>query len=418
MFRDYALLPRTVFVLCLGTLVNRAGTFLAPFLTLYVTDQLGLSAEFATTAMGAFGLGAIFAALAGGQLADTIGRRAVMLMALVGGAGVLVAISFAVSQTSILLLLVLFGFVSEMYRPAASAMIADVVPPEQRAHAFGLMYLAINLGFTIAPLVGGLLTRVSYRLLFWGDAATACAYAVILILCVRESLPPKLQAAGNTPNAPDCGARSSASTSANDQSSFKAAFRHMATDKTMLMFCFAMLFTACVYTQAFSTFPLYLREKSIDAAGYGRIIAVNGLMIVLLQVPITAIVTRFNRAGVMVAATLMTAAGFGMIGFGESGGFLAMTVVVWTIGEIMQVPFMSAIVSDLAPVHLRARYMGLLSMSFAAAMLIGAPVGGRVFAAWGGKVLWPSAAGLAVVSALLLLSIRRAISDRGDRREN
>lgn len=414
MFKAYVQLPRSVYVLCLGTLINRAGTFLVPFLTLYITDQLKLSEAFATTAMGAFGLGAIFAALTGGHLADTVGRRAVMMIALIGGAAVLVAISFTRSQIGMLLLLVLFGFVSDMYRPAASAMIADLVPSEQRAHAYGLMYLAINLGFTIAPLIGGLLTRVSYKLLFWGDAATAFAYAIIILLSVRETLPQKSRSVPSGVKN-EAGARRKDDAAPGSDHSFLAAIRHMAQDRTMLLFCLAMLFTACVYAQALSTFPLYLRAKAIDAEGYGHIIAVNGLMIVLFQIPVTAIVTRFNRARVMVASSLMMAIGYGLIGMGEGRGFFAMTVVVWTIGEMMQVPFTSAIVSDLAPVHLRARYMGLLSMSFAAALLIGAPLGGHVLSAWGGRSLWAGAAGLAVVSALLLFLIRRAIEDGGPR---
>ena len=151
MIKQYLNLPRAIHILCVGAFINRAGTFLVPFLTLYLQEDLELGIGFATRAMGAYGFGSIAAFLVGGHLADSMGRRTVMLISLFGAAAILLVFGSLRSPWAITLALVCFAMVAEMYRPAASAMIADLVPPDHRAHAFSLMYVSINLG---APGVG------------------------------------------------------------------------------------------------------------------------------------------------------------------------------------------------------------------------------------------------------------------------
>src|SRR2546426_5077141 len=134
MLRKYWELPRTVHVLCIGTFVNRAGSFIIPFLALYLNERLGLGERFATRTMGLYGLGAIIASLAGGQLADWIGRRAVMLISLFGGAAAMLFLSRLSSGGAIMATVFALSLIAEMYRPAASAMIGDVVEPLRRPY--------------------------------------------------------------------------------------------------------------------------------------------------------------------------------------------------------------------------------------------------------------------------------------------
>ena len=155
MWIEYLKLPRTVHILCVGALINRAGAFLVPFLTIYLQEELDLGVGFATQAMGMYGVGALAAVLVGGDLADRIGRRVVMVFSLMGAAAILLVFGWLTSRWSIMVGLLGFSLVSEMYRPAASAMIADLTDPDRRAHAYGLMYVAINMGFAVAASIGG-----------------------------------------------------------------------------------------------------------------------------------------------------------------------------------------------------------------------------------------------------------------------
>ncbi|UCE59546.1 MAG: MFS transporter [Phycisphaerales bacterium] len=404
MIKQYLNLPRAIHVLCVGAFINRAGTFLVPFLTLYLQKELGLSTGFATRAMGAYGFGSIVAFLAGGHLADLIGRRAVMLISLCGGAAILLIFGSLSSPWMITLALVCFAVVAEMYRPAASAMIADLVSSDHRAHAFSLMYVSINLGFSAAAAIGGWLAQYSFQWLFLGDALTAMIYAVIIFATIRETLPPRLGTSGNSALKP-----AGQGNTKNDTAStpLAEAIVHILRDRVFMIFCLGTFCVAVVIMQALSTFPLHLQARGMGADTYGRIIAVNGLMIAFLQLPTTSLAARFDRGLMVVLSAVITTIGFGLIGVAVTPWHFTLTVVIWTCGEMINAPLTSAIVSDLAPVHLRARYMGVFSMCFSVALMIGVPLGGMVLERFGGDHLWGGSAAVGMTAAALYWVVRR-----------
>ena len=411
MLTPYLKLSRSVHLLCAGALLNRAGAFVIPFLTIYLQKELDLGEQFATTAIGGFGLGTLIASLAGGHLADQWGRRATMALSLFGSAAVLAAMSLMSTGRSILPAVILFGVVAEMYRPAAAAMIADLTEPQQRPHAFSLMYVAINLGFALAASVGGILSQFSFQYLFWGDAITAAAFAMLILLALPETLPSRRpdQAAdphdgqNHQPDSSEPLAPAPAATAPPGRPLRLPGFhaiRPVVTDGLFVTYCGSSFLLMLMFMQAFSTFPLYLKRLGFDADVYGRIIAVNGILIVLLQIPTTGLVSRFNRGWMIVASAVVTGIGFGLHGVAASAWAFAVAVVVWTFGEMMNAPLMSAIISDLAPVDLRARYMGVYSMSFSLALLLGAPAGGWILVHFGGGALWTLCGFLAALSAV------------------
>jgi len=183
------------------------------------------------------------------------------------------------------------------------------------------------------------------------------------------------------------------------------------TDGTFVVFCLATLAISMMYMQAVSTLPLYFKDLGIGKEQYGQIIAVNGAMIALLQLPFAAWLMRFDRSRLMPLSSLVTGVGFGLIAFAHTPLAFVGTVVVWTAGEMMAAVLVQPIVSDLAPPRLRARYMGVLSMCFAGGSVVGIPLGGEVLARHGGQALWLGCLGASATAALLYFSIRRRIRE-------
>lgn len=420
MFKSYLGFPRAVYVLCLGAFINRAGTFLAPFLTLYLVGELGLGIGFATLGMGAYGAGAIAGSLLGGHLADRIGRRAVMLISLLAGAAILRFFGYVTNPPAILAAVVVFTAFAEMYRPAASAMIADLVEPERRPQAFALMYVAVNLGFAVAAVVGGWLATVWFTWLFWGDALTTAIYAIIILFCIRETLPSRrdrASAAADDPPAADSGGPHVVTTDRPVEVRRFEAVKHILGDRTFVVFCLGSLVCGMVFFQLMSTFPLFLRGRGLGPDVYGKLISINGLLVVCCQLPVAALVSRFHRGTMVALSAVVLAVGFGATELAQTVWQFAAVVVIWTCGELMQAPLFPSIVTDLAPARLRARYLGVFSMCFSSANMFGAPLGGVVLARWGGAGLWGGCFVVALVAAVLFASIRRRMvppsEDRG-----
>jgi MFS family permease len=285
---------------------------------------------------------------------------------------------------------------AEMYRPAAAAMIADLVEPERRPQAYGLQYVAVNLGFAIGAILGGVLATVWYTWLFWVDALTAAVYALIIIFLIGETL-------GRTGEGPDDGRAA--------PPRFEA-LGHIVRDRTFLVFCGGSLLCGLVFMQFLSTFPLQLHQKGMGPDMYGRLISINGVMIVLFQLPVAAVITRFHRGTVIILAATVLGFGFGSTALAVTAWHFALVVILCTCAELMQAPLMSPIVTDMAPARFRATYLGVLTMCFSSANMLGAPIGGAVLAKWGGSYLWGGCFVVGLAAAAMYASIRRRLVTR------
>ena len=395
MLREYRELPLPVHVLCLGLFINRAGSFVVVFLSIYVSEQLGYGKVFASQCIGAFGLGSILAAFIGGQLADQVGRKAVMVFATLGGATLLVIMSMITSKLGLVAMILLYATVAETFRPACSAMLGDLTEPHQRPTAFGLFYVSINLGFACGPPIGGVLADISYKLLFWGDALTMAVFAVIILLKIPESK-----------------ALIGTNTEAENRVPVATAIRQILADTPFVWFCLGTLLVSLVFMQCVATLPVHIKSAGDTNFEYEILMAINGGLIVICQLPFTKLLERFQPMSNVIGGGLIIAVGFGMYYLPVTTPLLICAVIVWTIGEMMQAPFKQTVVTNLAPLELRARYMGLFSMSYAIALTIGAPVGGFILDRYGPRNFWMVCFCVAVAGVLTYLAAFRQITER------
>lgn len=377
-FADVAAVPRTYWFVWWGTLINRLGGFVVPLLTIYLIKVRHVSTGDAGAVVAVFGAGAIAASLAGGSLADHLGRKATLLISLFGGAAAMVVLGTVREIGTITVMVGIVGFVSELYRPAVYAIVADVVPPLQRLQAYGLLHWVINLGFAFAAIVGGLLADVDFTLLFYADAATSAIYGVIVAFAVPETRPARIARAAQ--------ARPS---------------RPWFTDREMVVYV-AITFGMVLLPTQVTALSAHMTHQGFSPAAFGGVIAVNGVLIIALQPVIAAWNARRDPTRVIVAAALLYGGGFAMHGLATHVWVHAAAVMVWTIGEIFESPTRSSIVATLAPADARGRYQGAIAMTFGAAQLVGPLLGMWALQHAGPGVLWASCLGLGGAVALAM----------------
>jgi MFS family permease len=379
-------LPRSFWFVWGGTLVNRMGSFVLPMLTIYLTRRRGLPLEDAGAIVSGFGLGSLAGVTLGGVLADRVGRRATMIMGLVLGAASMLALGAAEEWWHLAAAAGALGLFGDLYRPASSALIADIVPPEHRLKAFGLLYWAINLGFALGTGVAGFLAENHFTVLFIGDAITTIIFAGIIYRFVPE--PPRL--------APPKDATGSLLTPF--------------LDPVFLPFLILNFLIVVVFFQHLVTLPADMASKNLGSSDYGLAIAFNGIMIVLLQPIATRMLKGVGRARVLAAGCLLTGVGMGINAFAQALPIFVLSVAVWTIGEIIMSPVTSSIIADLSPAHLRGRYQGAFFLTWGLALVVAPLLGPWIVRVSDMRTMWLTCIGLGAVCALgqlLLTGSRR-----------
>ena len=381
-------LPRTYWYLWAGALLNRIGGFVAPFFAIYLTESRRLPVLQAGTIISLYGFGGFVAGPIGGFLADRQGRRPTLLLSLVGGPAALVLLGLARQPAAIAPAAFLYGLLGELYRPANQALIADVVPPQDRQRAYGILYWAVNLGFGLAAVLAGLMARRNFALLFIGDAVTTLAFAAIVYFRVPETRP-----AGT------------------DRPTFHRPTELIAplADFSFAGFVLLTFFTSMVFQQCMVTLPIDMRAHGISTETYGFLMAINGVLIVGLQPTAIALLPGLRRSRVMAASALLVAVGFGANAVAHGAIFYAGAIAIWTLGEIAQAPVGPSIVADLAPAARRGSYQGFYLMAWGAASSLAPLMGSAILGRWGSSVLWVGCfalVGLCAVGHLALAGAR------------
>ena len=376
-------LPAQFWWLWTSTLINRLGAFVATFLALYLTAERGFSASYAGLVVALYGLGGAVASIGAGVLTDRLGRRPTMLLAQCSAAVSIAVLGFMERPGAIAALTFLVGLASNASRPAVQAMLADIVAPADRVRAFALNYWAVNLGFAVSSTAAGIIAQYSYHALFLGEATMLLACAVVVFAKLPESRPEQGTAEGA-----DGGGMAAA----------RVSITTVLRDGRFMAVVGLNLLVALAFLQTFTALPISMGEAGFSSADFGTVIALNGLLIVVLQLPLTRLIEHRSPARLLVVSSLLIGCGLGLQAF--AGSTLAVYVValcVWTLGEMINSPTQMGLVVRLSPLHGRGRYQGVFNLSWGVASLVGPLIGGVVIDGYGSPVLW---AGTAVVGTL------------------
>jgi predicted MFS family arabinose efflux permease len=395
----YSGLSPSIWLQALVMLINRSGTMVIPFLTVYLTQSLHFSIAESGEVLSVFGAGAVCGVYAGGKLTDKIGFFPVQFWSLLLNGLLFLVLGQLRHLWPICGCVFLLALIGESFRPANAAATAFYSSPDNRTRSYSLNRLAVNLGFAVGPAVGGLLATVSYGWLFWTDGLTCIIAALMLRWLLRPSVgvvhaaPAFLASAPvlvPSPQAPVAGApdRNSPSLSA-----YK--------DRTYLRFIFFVWMNALSFFQLFSVLPLYYKTAiHMSDAGIGLILAMNGLLIAVVEMVLVYRLENKRPEMLYISyGVLLTALSFGLLAIGGPYLWVAiLSMLSITFGEMMSMPFMNSYWISRSSTQNRGQYAALYGIAYSAAQVIAPALGGQVAQYWGFTWLWVILIGIGLLT--------------------
>lgn len=371
----YSGLPRNAWLLALVQFVNRSGSMVLFFLTLYLTRKLGFTLAQAGRAVSVFGVGALLGAWLGGVLCDRLGATAVQRLSLLLGGLNLIAMGYMASHAAILVTAFLQGVFSEALLPGNTTAMARECRAEIRTRGFALNRLAANLGVTIGPVVGGYLAMWNYRALFWVDGLTSLAALAIFTVFFKAG---------------------------HGRPAAEATAAPPATGTRLLPAIFIMVFgIGLIFSQLFSTFPLYMHAAFGFAENrIGQLLAINTVIIVLFEMVLLHGLKNAAPLKVIALGTLLTGLGFALTPLGRGFAYASLTVAVWTAGEMLSLPLLTTEIANRSHEGNRGRHMGWFGVSFSLAWMLGPLAGSAVYSRVSPLALWLGCGGLGLLLAL------------------
>jgi MFS family permease len=381
-------LPRAFWWLWVGTLVNRLGTFVEPFLVLYLTAERGLSVGQAGAVLGVYGAGTIVAQPLGGSLADRVGRRSVLATSLILSAVVLGGLGAARDVWLIAGLAFLLGVIGDCGRPAVQAAVADLVPFGDRRRAAGLQFWAVNLGFSAAAVAGGALASAGYGLLFALDAMTCLAFGLIVLRAVPETRP----AVARDHKGP--------------------GWRVIVADRPVMALLAINLVAAYGFFHLFGVLPLSMDQDGLGPAVYGAVIALNGIAIVVLHPLASTLLLRRDPSDVLAASWAFMGLGALVLATADAVPAYAAGILLFTLGEIGSASTGPGLIGELAPAALRGRYNGAYGISFTVGAAVGPVVGTQLLGEQDSIAPWITVALLSLGCVIAQMALRRTLGRR------
>jgi len=383
--RTFTETPLAVKAIFGGVFINRVGGFLNIFLVLFLTSK-GRSAAEAALALGVYGIGGVAGVLIGGVLARRLGARNATVLSMGSSAVLTASLLYLPSYPSLLVVVTAVGLISQLFRPASATLLSELTPQNRQVMIFAMYRFGLNLGATAAPLLGfGLynLGHHRYTLLFWGEATVAALYAVLAMVALPSRAAEPSAAVGGGPVEPAAG------------------YAAMLRDRRYLLYLVATFFNAAVYLQYLSVLPLDIKARGVALIWYTGAVALNGLLVIAFELPLTKISQRWPSKVTVVLAFGLAGIGVGCYGLPLGPAVIIIGTLIWTVAEVIGAPTVFAYPGMAGPPRLKPYYIGGFQFMFGLGSAVGPMVGGVLFSQFGHRV-WPVVAAgsaLAVVFA-------------------
>ncbi len=384
-------IPRNVWLVTFTTLINRSGTMVLPFLVIYMTTRINVSTGAAGLVLAFYGAGAFITAPFVGKLSDKLGSLFVMKASLILTGLIIILYSFIQNFYAILGITLLWSVISEAFRPANLSLISNETEPVQRKTAFALNRLAVNLGMSIGPVIGGFLSAINFSLLFYVNGVTSILAGIFLMIA---NIQPRQKANYDKTQEPPVTKRISES---------------IFNDKQFLLFMLALIPVELVFFQMLGGLPLYIVEKlKYSTATFGILMAVNTVLIIIVEVPLNNAMAHWDDRKSLALGAFLCAIGFGAMAFSQSLILIVATIIIWTFGEMIFFPSSTSYTAILSPEKRRGEYMGYFQMTFSFSMMIGPWIGVVVLDKFGSIYLWGGAFILSFISVVMFLFLKSA----------
>ncbi|PQB03821.1 MDR family MFS transporter [Aureitalea marina] len=383
-------LSKEIWLLSLVTFINRAGAMVIPFLSLYLVSEKGFSLPQVGWIMTGYGLGSLLGNWMGGKLTDRIGfYKTIVISLFLGGLG-FISIQFIDSFEGLVIGLFGLMWAVDLYRPGIFVAADVYSKKENLTRSIGLIRLAINLGFSIGPVIGGILiAHVSYNSIFWIDGGSCLLASALLFVLLK----PKKR-------------------DQNEEKEKVKAGKPPYRNSLYMLFLLIMVINSLVFVQYFSTVPLYYQEdRGLSEDVIGWLLFLNGAMIVLLEMPLIGWLERLGltKTGAMIWGILFLAASFLVLNFSSGFWILIVGMILMTLGEMIGSPFSNALAIALSPEGRKGSYMGLYSMSWSLSHIIGHNGGMNLIDQFGFANTWYIFFALLIVAVGLSIYLLRQL---------
>ncbi|WP_156306758.1 MDR family MFS transporter [Sphingobacterium endophyticum] len=378
---SYKGLSPAAWLLALVMLINRAGSMVIPFLGIYMSSELGFSKTQIGLVLGCFGLGSVCGSWLGGWLTDKFGNFKVQTWSLILVIPLFLILPHFRTFEGLAMMIFILTLVADTFRPANSVSVARYAKPENITRAYSLNRMAVNLGFSIGPALGGFLAKFSYNWIFYGNAIAAACAAIVFIYFFRNRK-----------------ARTEVNQHKTIAEEADKPVRNAYKDGLFIIFNVLCCLFSMAFFQLLSTLPLYYKEvHNLHSDQIGLLLGFSGLVIVLFEMVLVHVVEhRFSVRQIMLWGTTISGMSYLMLtgNFGMAWLYLAMFFL--STGEMLTLPFTATVAINRASRSNQGAYMGFNSLSFAAANIFSPFLGTFTAEHFGYNTLW-TAAGLVLI---------------------